>query len=422
MKIIDYELTCDSSCLFEKNIFIYGTGKYAYKTAAILLQMEVEINGFCETSLTKNEFLGKSVCSVETLIKKYDKNNVLVIIASEKYYKDMINELQKTKNMILCTYYALVVSLYLNYEKKGIGKAIKTNMEFYKKISLNMAVQSFFDPWRISRGYCDMLCQPTVLLLYQPGKVASNSIHISSQPYACSVHSLAYAFNADDEMRDTYNQMLNRIKENPVKIITGVREPISRDISAFFQGTDIDIWPFIRYDSPLYLYGDYSRYNTFKSDTTSLKNKICVFERNLNYSFEHMQKEIVENESDIFSWFDYEIKALFGVDIYEYPFDKEKGYSIIEHDNVQILIYKCEKLYQLEKVLAEFLKIPDFRLEKSNQGEEKIYAYVYKKFKEEVKLNLQYFDYYYTNNLKLKHFYTDFEIEYFKEKWKKKVV
>ena len=135
-----------------------------------------------------------------------------------------------------------------------------------------------------------------------------------------------------------------------------------------------------------------------------------------------MQKEIVENESDIFSWFDYEIKALFGVDIYEYPFDKEKGYSIIEHDNVQILIYKCEKLYQLEKVLAEFLKIPDFRLEKSNQGEEKIYAYVYKKFKEEVKLNLQYFDYYYTNNLKLKHFYTDFEIEYFKEKWKKKVV
>lgn len=423
MKIKDYELICDVSFLFGKTIFVYGTGVYGRKVAETFLQMETEIEAFCETDPEKEDFGGKPLISPISLIQNYDRDDVLVVIASEKYYKEMICAFQTAENLNLCTYYALFVSLYLNYETKEMTETIKKNIELSKKISLDMAAQCFFDPCRITRGYCEMLSYPSLVWLYQPGKVGSMTIHDSSPSKVIHLHSMAYAFNADGSMYDTYNLMLDKIKENPVKIITGVREPISRDISTFFQGTDVGIWPFIRYDnSTIYLFGDYSRPDAEKLDVQLLKKKISVFEKSLNHSFEHMEKEIVENKSDEFSWFDYEIKALFGVDIYEYPFDKEKGYALIKQDNIQILVYKCEKLNQLEKIIGDFLEDPDFLLQTANRGEEKVYSYIYKRFKEEVKINQWYFDYYYANNLKLKHFYTDLEIEQFIGKWKERLL
>lgn len=187
-----------------------------------------------------------------------------------------------------------------------------------------------------------------------------------------------------------------------------------------FQTTDFDMWPLMRWgSSSLYLFGDYSK--NIRLDVQTLKERICVWEKSLNDTFEDISKEIVKNRSDEFSWFDYEIKALFGVDVYEYPFDREKGYAIIEQDNIRILIYKCEKLSQLGKVVGEFLDDPRFSLNNANQGEKKVYSYVYREFKEKIKLSRQYFDYYYANNSRLKHFYTDSEIEQFKNRWEKKI-
>lgn len=418
MKIIDYELTCDISCLFEKKIFIYGTGVYGNKVAAVFSQMEIEIGGFCETNPKKNKFLGKNILSAKSLIKNYDESDVLVIIASEKYYKEMIEELQSVENMFLCTYYAFFLSLYLNYEDERITESLKNNIKFFKKVSLDTAAKNFWG-WSI-KYYCDIVSQPSLTWIYQPGKVASASIYWSNSLKTCHLHSLKYAFYADVNMVDICMDMIARAKKNSIKIITGVREPISRDISLFFQSSESNIWPLIYYGNCLnYLFGNYN--NSSKLDIQTLRKRICTFEKSLNFSFEHLVKEIIENKSDEFSWFDYEIKALFGIDIYHYPFDKEKGYTIIEQDNIHILVYKCEKLNQLEKVIGEFLEEPEYSLNIANQGEKKVYSYVYKNFKEKVKLSKQYFDYYYENNSKFEHFYTDSEIEWFKDKWKKKL-
>lgn len=421
MKIIDYELISNISFLFDKNIFIYGTGVYGNKIAEVFVQMDVKIGGFCETVPKKNEFWGRKVLPVENLINSYDMDDTLLIIASEKYYKEMICELQTSKNMFVCTYYAFFVSLYLNYETEEIAEPLKKNIKFYKELSLEMSIQSFLNSWWTTETYSNILSQPTFTWLYQPGKVASSTIYQSTSSKIYHFHSLACGFNADTDLANIYSQMLVEIKKKPIKIITGVREPISRDISAFFQGSDLGIWPLIKYGNNFwfYLLGDYSRYK--KLDISTLRKRICTLEKSLNFSFELLSKEILKSKSDEFSWFDYEIKALLGVDIYNYPFDKEKGYAIIEQDNIRILVYKCEKLKQLEKVIGSFLEDPGFLIKNTNLGNEKIYSYVYKKFKEEVKLNKHYFDYYYKNNLKLKHFYTDFEIEQFKNKWEKKL-
>lgn len=404
--------------LVRKKIFIYGTGVFGKKVATVFLQMGIDIDGFCETTPKKNEFLGKNILSSENLAKKYDESNVLVVIASEKYYKEMIIQLQNTKNMILCTYYALFISLYLNYDSNKIIEPLKNNIRFFKNVSLDIAVVDLLKCGIVS--YYNILFMPSLTWLYQPGKVGSVTIHTSNLLNDCHLHSLTYAFNDVGNVPDTCRSIIKKLKENPIKIITGVRDPISRDLSLLFQTTDLDIWPIIRWgNSSLYLFGDYSKNSQL--DVQTLKKRICIWEKSLNYTFEHISNEIIKNKSDELSWFDYEIKALFGVDIYSYPFDKEKGFSIIEEDNIQILVYQCEKLNQLEDVIGEFLNEPDFSLKNANQGEEKIYSYVYKRFKEEVKLNKEYFDYYYDDNPKLKHFYSDSEIEQFKQKWMKRL-
>lgn len=422
MRIIDYELIGDFSCLYEKRIFIYGTGTYGRKVANIFRQMEIGVKGFCETNPDKDIFEDKKVISALSLIQDYDRADVLVIIASEKYYQEMINKLQTTRNMKLCTYYSLFISLYLNCETGCMKESMKENIKLFKEVSLNIAVRTFFDTWRTTRFYCEELFQPSLVLLYQPGKVGSMTIHSSNTLKTYHFHSMAYAY-ADEGMRKICNRMLDKIKKNPVKIITGVREPISRDISVFFQGSESNIWPLIRYDNSwLYLFGDYSSHHTTKLDAQILKKRISVLEKSLNHSFECMTKEIIENRSDEFSWFDYEIKALFGVDIYAYPFNKEKGYTIIEQGNIRILVYKCERLNQLDGVIGEFIGEPGLSFTDTNRGDEKVYSYVYKKFRNEVKLSRKYFDYYYADNSKLKHFYTDSEIEQFMNKWKKKLL
>lgn len=421
MRIIDYELTYNISFLFGKRIFIYGIGVYGNKVASSLLQMEINVEGFCETSPKKNWFLGKKVFSAEMLREKYDEADVLVIIASEKYYKEMIYELRTTESMALCTYYSLFLSLYLNDEAEVITENLKNNIKFFKKISLEKTIRNFFG-WTMEYYY-DILSKPSSVWIYQPGKVASASIYWSSPLKTSHLHSLTYAFNADNEMHNLCSDMITKIKNNSIKIITGVREPISRDMSVFLQDTENNIWPFVKYGNCLiYLFGDYYKNN--KLNFQILRERICTFEKSLDYSFEYLTSEIVKNKSDEFSWFDYEIKALFGIDIYAYPFDRDKGYTLIKQDNIQILVYKCEKLNQLEKVIGEFLEEPEFVIQSTNQGDEKIYSYVYKRFKEEVKLDKSYFDYYYNYNVnysRLKHFYTDLEIEQFKNKWKKKI-
>lgn len=421
MKIIDYELVYDLDYLFEKKVFIYGTGIYGNKVAAAFLQMEKEISGFCETNPKKNEFSGKKVIPIEILIKNYDEDDVLVIISSEKYFKEMIDALQAVEHMAVCTYYAFFISLYLNDKTEKMTGGLKRKIKLFKKISLEMSIQGFLNSWWTTKNYSDILANPSLIWLYQPGKVASSTIRESTSLETHHMHSLAFGFNADNGLSGVYSQMLDEIKKRPIKIITGIREPISRDISAFFHGSDRDIWPLITYGHNfwLYLFGDYSRCE--KLNVQALRKRACTFEKSLNDSFEHLSKSIIEYKSDEFLWFDYEIKALFGVDIYDYPFDREKGYTVIEQDNIQILVYKCEKLNQLEKVIGEFIEDPEFSLVNANQGEEKVYSYVYKKFKEEVKLNRQYFDYYYADNPRLKHFYTDSEIEQFRNKWGKKL-
>ena len=62
-------------------------------------------------------------------------------------------------------------------------------------------------------------------------------------------------------------------------------------------------------------------------------------------------------------------KEILGVDIFDYSFDKEKGYSIIKKGNLEILIYTLESLSAIgEEAISSFLGIPNFKLIRANEA------------------------------------------------------
>ena len=118
---------------------------------------------------------------------------------------------------------------------------------------------------------------------------------------------------------------------------------------------------------------------------------------------------IVDNKTDEFSWFDYEIKSYFDIDVYSEPFDIEKGYSVYSNGNVELLLIKLERISELENVIKSFLNNVEFRLIRNNSSDSKIYRFLYSDIKKNIHASDKYMDYY-INNSKALNFYSADEI------------
>lgn len=250
-----------------------------------------------------------------------------------------------------------------------------------------------------------------LILIYQQGKVGSRSLSNSikkkniSQITIHSFHSkIATQLFNNYNSKKYYISKLNNIhyktkmffllkllKNNKkLKIISLVREPISRNISFYFQDFQI---PLMEISS--------------NRDTTISKNiNIEVFIDDFFKNFNH---------TNGINWFDNELKKYFDLNIYKYPFDKERGYSIIKKDNIEFLIIKLEKLNRLKKgnLFNDFLNVKNFNLTRKNDSKEKWYDCIYKDFKESIVFSEKYINRIY-NSKYMRHFYTNEEILKFK--------
>lgn len=206
-------------------------------------------------------------------------------------------------------------------------------------------------------------------------------------------------------------------------MITLVREPISKDIGHFFQKIDMELpdagWiikglleknfqqSFLNYLSVVSPF-DFTEHNKKQEFT---KRLIChidtIGQRNPNGA--------------LWGWFDEELKTNLGIDILNEEFDIEKGYSIVECGNIELLIIKLEKLNSLEAVIGEFIGNEKFKILNDNEAESKSYKYIYRKFKEEVVLPQEYVDFYYKNNPYTNHFYDEKERAEYYAKWKQHI-
>lgn len=236
-----------------------------------------------------------------------------------------------------------------------------------------------------------------IVFIYQMGKVGSTAIATALKKrndcFAFQFHRLRSEYcgsfwNPDRRSWLSYSLKKNIIEKGlPVKIITLVRDPFARNISAFFENPETE---------------------------TFLKNHVgnTLFMEDLINRFveasNHQANEL---------WFTNEFQSVLGIDIFSWPFNKLRGWDIYSQAPFEILVLKVT-LPDEEKAcrISEFLGIPDVRIERDNQTSDKSIKDIYKAFKESAQLpeNIAkaVLDSRFTH-----HFFTDDEIRGFYKRW-----
>jgi len=267
------------------------------------------------------------------------------------------------------------------------------------------------------------------ILIYQMGKVGSSSIKRSLKELELDIPLYHVHFLTDDRIdsiekdrRRYFNtenlkllhrpwlyQFLKRHIEKGLKgrkwrVISLVRDPVVRNISAFFENlniTKIDSHPRYRISSDIL---DIDPLNIALEDVQLLFD--LFFDK-----FQH---------NEPLNFFDQEIKTVFGIDVFESTFPHASGYQIYRKTNADLLLLRLEDLnQQVEKAFGEFLGVENIALVNKNIGQEKEYARLYKRFKKFVQIPDAYLKKMYDSQF-MQHFYSHDEIHQFKLKWGKR--
>ena len=239
-----------------------------------------------------------------------------------------------------------------------------------------------------------------LVISYQMGKVASSSI-VASIPGCVQFHSWSGEEPVMFFSSRNTGSSLGRLRQhiswkyrfwrlqnslaihkkhaNKPKLVIGVREPVSRAVSGYFQSL------------------------MEREKHLSISEHIDGF-----FAFcPHMMP---------LKWFDVELKRRLGIDVYQYEFDTVRGYSSFSAKGFEIFLYQTEKLDDIVPELGEFVGDDDLELVRVNEVAEKWSGDVYKKFLKEVCFPKGYLDLMYDSTY-FRHFYGKDAEVYYRNKW-----
>lgn len=226
------------------------------------------------------------------------------------------------------------------------------------------------------------------ILVYQMGKVGSVSVQVAlRQKGLRSIHAHYLWLDDKGEYNTSKPELVHEIltKNRRWKIVSLVREPISRNISAFFQRIEV-------------YYKQWRNYEYQPDMVGSFLNK-----------YEHFWPLI---------WFDIEMLPLFQIDVYSEPFDHSKGYHIYNGEYADLLVLRLEDFDRIiEKAFKEFVGIKGVKPALSNNTEDRIrIAQTYRDFRQFAKFPRQFIDWMY-NSRYSRHFYSEEERKEFRQRW-----
>jgi hypothetical protein len=177
------------------------------------------------------------------------------------------------------------------------------------------------------------------------------------------------------------------------RVVTLTRDPVGRNISSFFEILDLQMH-----------YGLQDKLQT--KGVEGVVPELCSL----------FLTEYPDHDLPL-TFFHSELKTVFGVDVFSCPFPHSKGYMIYQGENVELLLLRLEDLDRsAPHAFEEFLGIRGVELVRSNIGDQKIYADVYRHFVETIRLPDSYLERMYKSKYAT-HFYTNEEIETFRAKW-----
>lgn len=182
------------------------------------------------------------------------------------------------------------------------------------------------------------------------------------------------------------------------KIVTLVRDPIAQHISTFFEEMDLIL--------------DFEYRDKIKSIGTQK-----VVQELLELLFARIKEE---DRLTPFSWFDWELKTIFDIDIFSAQFPRTKGYKVYEGKRADVLLLKLEQINNYSReAIGEFLKVDNFSLKNKNIGLQKYYSDSYREILDNFYIPAAYLSEYYSSP-QIRHFYSENEIKSFKDKWRQK--
>lgn len=395
MQVKDYELINNINPLFEKKIIIYGAGKYGNRSKKLLEKAGVEVYCFCDRNAEQKQRLDYPIITLDELEVMVKKEDCMIVVGSKDYCDEMIEELERREaEAYICTWYGLQAAIEINIDDVRFLKAFQE--EFKRKKELFCLLGKNSNERNTLINMCQII---PAFFVYQPAKVGSATVCntlLQEGIDAIHVHNMCF-FSDESAETSVWEEVSTFFKEHirveGCKIITLVRDPIARALSLFMQGFSYDKWITQHYDSECSL-------------------------------AENATKFMVETELDPnweFNWFDRELREMTGIDIYQYPFDKEKGYVWIKEGNIEILVLTLEKLKENIEVLGDFVEKPGIKWHNINIGNEKQYKYIYERLKKDIRIPARVMEEQYKNNPQLDHFYTEEEKERFLQKWSRNV-
>lgn len=218
------------------------------------------------------------------------------------------------------------------------------------------------------------------VVVFQMGKVGSTSVARSfptaGHPVAVQTHHLhrpriekakqwsrerglprrAHFFHAD--------AVAHRVVEKgrPFKLITLVREPVGRSVSNLFHNFDRFV------GVPL---------AESTHTVPELVEVLVAHERQLDES----------------RWFPREFEPALDLDVYAHPFPHDEGGQVLTGGRGEVLVLRLETPDdRKERLIADFLGEPGFRLATANVGLEKTYGDAYRTFRERAVLPADFLD------------------------------
>lgn len=341
--------------------------------------------GFIDSDHLKTEFYGKIVHRPEIGLKFVKNENAAVIISplNISFQREIVEQIHfyGYDDIMIFTLMSVKIALeLLKFEDS------KNNSDYTLLLDRELALQkrlvnNMECRLRFMEHLFNASLSKNVVFVYQSKKVASRTIAesvIESGVYGFHTHKLTNRGIGRGDIKEFIQQKQGRV-------ISLVRDPVARQISLMWH----------------YLGENYKEYVKRFGSLEDIENHFFTI-------------PAVEDE---FEWYISEMNSVLGINVYEYPFDRNRGYSIIEKEGITLLLIKVEQLFSLEKVIADFLQNDQFRINRKNSTGKKSWGYTYKNYLENVEIPLEFLKFYYEGNQYMNHFYTEEEIQIFYKYW-----
>lgn len=227
----------------------------------------------------------------------------------------------------------------------------------------------------------------TPIFLFQMGKVGSSSLNstLNANYHGLTVH--AHNYQMLTEKQKAILRWRKRLRL-PIYVICPIREPLSRNISAFFENFNRDTglkfadkkeWPS---DELLDLF------------LTHYPHNVCL------------------------EWFDSNLKTTFGVDVFSQPFPIARKWEIYKHKSIHVLIYRSDIEHSTQlNIISSFIGYHFSEWTYNNISADKKYGEIYKKFVGSVKLPDSYISKMCDSKF-CRKFWSEEEIEMIKDRFK----